>query len=1595
MRPIDEGLLNAGPGGFEATPGKTPQTVTVDARQFSQGDIAVPMGEELLEADFLRQGSADLLVRAQGVDSHQVLIINYFESTAPLSLMSEHGKRLHGESVATLAGPLAPAQYAGPVPGAEPIGQVEKLEGIVKVVRSGAEEQLTIGDKVFENDVIKTDTDGSVGVRFNDDSVFALGEDARMTLDRLVYDPATGDGESSVNVIKGMFKFVSGEIAANNPGEMQIKTPVATIGIRGTTGGGVIEGEGADNQFYLAANADGTHGKFDVVTDNGVITIDKPFSYVNVTSVRDSFEGIDLQPMAPQQMNDYDHISKVTPPGRYERRDEVERDDDAPQQNQEAEPENQEGAAPEGEAVPEENVPEEEEGAATSGEEVMPEEDAELQQEEAPEGTEAEEPVEEASLEEAPVDPNMVGPVIPPEIAEEMRIEELREAEGELTEGEQPEGEDGDEMLNGEVTASETEIQPAEGEPENPEDDPNFAGMLTEQELAQVAGEGVEGAGEPLPYSGDEAFDGNIGEGEEALLDPSQTTDDFGRPADEGYGRLAVNGFGSEADTAVQVEGTSTQINNASTTDSTDSSGTLSGSTTDTFDTTTTTSGTVLVTEEETLDESSSEDTSTTTTSTSTTTTTDTETTTETSTDDGSTTTEETTTTDTTEDTTTDSGTTSGGGGGGGGATNTAPSFTSTAVLSGELNTAYSYNITTTDSDGDPLTITAATIPGWMTFTDNGDGTATLTAGAGSVLGGLHNVVLEASDGTATTQQSFNVTIGTIGTAANETLTGDAAANYIDGADGNDLLNGAGGADYLLGGLGADTLYGGAGYDTLEGGGGADIFKLDVISGTDSKEIVDLVSATDKIWLDDDVYTFATGDGSKHGVNLAAADIVDVGTDFTGGNFTAGAGATFLYDSTDGQLWYDADGDIGGGTAVHIATVQNFATYTFNLGDFMGYDATPNNDPTTIGFIPNQMLVQGTQATYTFDPTTLFNDADADPLTYTATGLPAGVTFDAGSYTFTYDGSGTLGTTTVNLTADDGMGGTPAQLTFDFQIRSSMTPPASGNEVLVNTATADDQDFSKVIALSGGGYMTLWESNLQDGDFGGIFGQVFDASGVPSGSEFMVNEYTTNHQSDVHATELSNGNIVVTWASLGQDGDQSGIFAKVIDATGTAIANASSGNLQAVGNEFQVNATGTGAQVKPVTLALDSGAFMVAWADGANINAQLYNADFTPNGTVTTLVTSGGTLGGFDLTRLSDGNIAVTWHDTAIDGNGEGIGAAVVDASLTSVLAPYAVNTTTLGNQTEPSITATSTGYMVSWTDDSATDGNLDGVFYQQYDNAGTAVGSETLLNNFTSGSQFTPVVKHVGGDIVFAVFVDDSNPEDISMGIYGQFIDASTNTLLGPQMRLNEFKSGDQFQPSVDVLASGEVAVTWTSSGGQDGNLAGVYSTIVAKPVNGTTGGATKELIFGTATADNLLGGGGDDHLFFDSSDAAGGAADGGFGIDTLVLTNVTSLDFSTMAGNITNIEHIDVRGSNNISMLSLNADYVSGMTEATNELFIEGDALTNATLDLTAVNGEWSSDAVTQSYTGYTTYEAIDSSSNTVTLHIQDGININNMAG
>jgi hypothetical protein len=87
---------------------------------------------------------------------------------------------------------------------------------------------LSAGSGVHANETIKTGSSGQAGLQFNDKSNLSVGPSSQVRLDKLVYDPNKGTGSVAIEATRGAFRF-----ASQGKGEVRIKTPSGTLGIRG------------------------------------------------------------------------------------------------------------------------------------------------------------------------------------------------------------------------------------------------------------------------------------------------------------------------------------------------------------------------------------------------------------------------------------------------------------------------------------------------------------------------------------------------------------------------------------------------------------------------------------------------------------------------------------------------------------------------------------------------------------------------------------------------------------------------------------------------------------------------------------------------------------------------------------------------------------------------------------------------------------------------------------------------------------------------------------------------------------------------------------------------------------------------------------------------------------------------------------------------------------------------------------------------------------------------------------------------------------------------------------------------------------------
>lgn len=131
--------------------------------------------------------------------------------------------------------------------------------------------KVASGDGIVLGDRIVTGPDAGLQIMLLDETTFTIGPNSSLVIDDFVYNPATGQGTISATVARGTFRFVSGKIARTQPENVNIKTPVAVIGIRGTTVVGRTDGQSL--LVYLAGlgpnNAAGMRPSYIVIASGG------------------------------------------------------------------------------------------------------------------------------------------------------------------------------------------------------------------------------------------------------------------------------------------------------------------------------------------------------------------------------------------------------------------------------------------------------------------------------------------------------------------------------------------------------------------------------------------------------------------------------------------------------------------------------------------------------------------------------------------------------------------------------------------------------------------------------------------------------------------------------------------------------------------------------------------------------------------------------------------------------------------------------------------------------------------------------------------------------------------------------------------------------------------------------------------------------------------------------------------------------------------------------------------------------------------------------------------------------------------------------
>jgi hypothetical protein len=168
------------------------------------------------------------------------------------------------------------------------IGDVILHEGNAIIERTDGEDvDSEIDLDIFSYDTIKTGK-GNVAIGFIDDTRVDITQHSKLIIDEFVYDPNTKTGSLSLKAALGTVRYASGQIAKTSPTSVQIKTPTATIGVRGTDFTMTIDEVGSSTIILLPScdtNGNCFVGEISVESDAGMIIMNQAFQATVVDTI--------------------------------------------------------------------------------------------------------------------------------------------------------------------------------------------------------------------------------------------------------------------------------------------------------------------------------------------------------------------------------------------------------------------------------------------------------------------------------------------------------------------------------------------------------------------------------------------------------------------------------------------------------------------------------------------------------------------------------------------------------------------------------------------------------------------------------------------------------------------------------------------------------------------------------------------------------------------------------------------------------------------------------------------------------------------------------------------------------------------------------------------------------------------------------------------------------------------------------------------------------------------------------------------------------------------------------------------------------------
>ena len=640
------------------------------------------------------------------------------------------------------------------------------------------------------------------------------------------------------------------------------------------------------------------------------------------------------------------------------------------------------------------------------------------------------------------------------------------------------------------------------------------------------------------------------------------------------------------------------------------------------------------------------------------------------------------------------------------------------------------------------------------------------------------------------------------------------------------------------------------------------------------------------------------GDASSDSVKAQLFDAAGskVGGEFLVNTQTSGAQAspdiTSLADGGFVITWRDGSGTLGDASPTSVKAQMFNAS-----GGKVGAEFLVNTQTTGGQFLPAVTgLANGGFVVSWQDQSGTLGDASGDSIKaqlFNATGGKVGAEFLVNTQTAGFQ-SGPVITTLANggfvISWEDG---NPLGDSDGYSIKAQIFTAAGakvGSEFLVNTQSVGDQIGTNVTGLANGGFIVSWTdfSTIGDGSGASSKAQLFSATGVKIGSEFIVNSETSDDQRYPTLTTLKSGGFVATWwDSSGTLGDASStsIKAQIFRlANDPIISSDGEGDTAALNfneNETYVTRVEIANPGDPITYSISGGA-----------DAALFTIDAATG----------------DLAFIAGPNF-----EAPSDDGGNGVYDVVVRAASGSLFDEQAIAVTVTNVNEAPVISSDGGGAAAALS--RAENGNAVTVVAAADPDAGTVLAYS--ISGGADAGKFG--IDAATGALAFLAAPDFEAPGDAGGdNVYDVVVRVSDGSLFDEQalaVTITDVVETMQFYTGTrgaDVFTAPD-GNPWTARGGT-GNDA-------------ITGGSGDDVISGDRGNDTLAGGGGDDVFQVAPGDGFD-RVEGGEGYDRIVATGP---GFTIGLISVTGIEEISSGGFAGVSVVgdaSNNSFDFSGVT-------------------------------------------------------------------